>query len=323
MLLRGYCMEKQLGEILGCNVQIAKIDKLTSLPIFMSIRKIDIIKIANQSFALVDISEESTLTVSAMKKQCQKYEEELQMPVAYKLEIDSIAMRNVLIKNGICFISLPGNIYLPFLGVVLQDVHKKKSIKIDKMMPATQMLFLELLYQDSDAGYMKSEAARRLNLTKTSITRATAQLKSMGLIMQRKWGTEINIVRNYPRREYFEKARSYLINPVQRIIEVKKEENIFNLFVAGETALSSHSSLNPPEISEFAMYKGSDVVEQLQLTDSRYEEKESCMRVQLWKYNPAYFAKDGKVDMISLACSLADMDDERIEMSIEEMLEEL
>ncbi|MBD5473468.1 MAG: hypothetical protein HDR20_11430 [Lachnospiraceae bacterium] len=144
-------MEKQLEEILSRNVQIAKIDKLTSLPIFMSIRKIDIIKIAKQSFALVDISEERTLTVSAMKKQCQKYEEELQMPVAYKLEIDSIAMRNVLIKNGICFISLPGNICLPFWGVVLQDVHKKKSIKIDKMMPATQMLFLELLYSDSSS----------------------------------------------------------------------------------------------------------------------------------------------------------------------------
>ncbi len=77
------------------------------------------------------------------------------------------------------------------------------------MMPSTQMVFLELLYQANDEGFLKSEVATRLNLTKTSITRASAQLESMGLILQRKSGKEITIVRNYSRKEYYDKARKY------------------------------------------------------------------------------------------------------------------
>ena len=47
------------------------------------------------------------------------------------------------------------------------------------------------------------------------------------------------------------------------------------------------------------------------------------MKVQLWKYNPSYFAREGRVDPVSLACTFKGNEDERIEMSIEELLEEL
>ena len=98
--------------------------------------------------------------------------------------------------NGRCFsygdfywkdaVDLPGNVFLPFMGIVLQDVYRKQLVKADKMMPATQMVFLELLYMDDEDSVLKSEVANKLNLTKTSITRATAQLEEMGLIRQMK-----------------------------------------------------------------------------------------------------------------------------------------
>lgn len=52
----------------------------------------------------------------------------------------------------------------------------------------------------------------------TSLTRTTAQLKEMDLIMENKSGTEIGVMRNCPRKEYFDRARKYLISPVQKII---------------------------------------------------------------------------------------------------------
>ena len=45
--------------------------------------------------------------------------------------------------------------------------------------------------------------------------------------------------------------------------------------------------------------------------------------MQLWKYNPSYFAREGRVDPVSLACTFKGNEDERIEMCIEELLEEL
>jgi len=316
-------MKKQLEQYFGCEVKIREYKNKLSLPIFMTMRDIAMVEIYGVNFAIVDVVKETELSVATMKKQKAKYEEALQCPVAYKVAINSVSMRNALVKNGVSFVDLPGNVFLPFMGIVLQDVYRKQLVKADKMMPATQMVFLELLYMNDEESALKSEVANKLNLTKTSITRATAQLEEMGLIEQIKSGTEISIKRNCSRKEYYENAKAYLINPVQKVITVMRQEATFESFDAGETALSQFSDLNPPRIGECAIYKGEEVIDQLEIVDVRYEDQDDCLNVQLWKYNPSYFAREGRVDPVSLACTFKGNEDERIEMCIEELLEEL
>lgn len=316
-------MKKQLEQYFGCEVKIEEYKNKLPLPIFMTMRDITMVEVYGVNFAIIDVIKETELSVASMKKQKAKYEEAMQCPIAYAVAIDSVAMRNALVKNGVSFIDMPANIFLPFLGVILQDIYRKQLVRTDKMMPATQMVFLELLYMDDDKSALKSEVANKLNLTKTSITRATAQLEEMGLIQQSKSGTEISIRRNCSRKDYYENAKDYLINPVQRVITIMRYEEIFEMFSAGETALSQMSELNPPRIEECAIYKGEEVIDQLEIVDPRHEDWDDCLNVQLWKYNPAYFARDGRVDPVSLACTFKGNEDERIEMSIEELLEEL
>ena len=316
-------MKKQLEQYFGCEVKIREYKNKLSLPIFMTMRDIAMAEIYGVNFAIIDVMKEAELSVAAMKKQKAKYEEALQCPVAYQVALNSVSMRNALVKNGVPFVDLPGNIFLPFMGVVLQDVYKKQLVKADKMMPATQMVFLELLYMNDEETALKSEVANKLNLTRTSITRATAQLEEMGLIEQLKSGTEISIKRNCSRHEYYKNAKAYLINPVQKVITIIRQEATFESFGAGETALSQLSELNPPRIEECAIYKGEEVIDQLEIVDARYEDQDDCLNVQLWKYNPSYFARGGRVDPVSLSCTFKENEDERIEMCIEELLEEL
>lgn len=316
-------MKKQLEQYFGCEVKIAEYKNKLPLPIFMTMRDIMMVEIYGVNFAVIDVMKETELSVAAMKKQKVKYEKALQCPVAYEVVLNSVSMRNALVKNGVPFVDLPGNVFLPFMGLVLLDVYHKQFVKADKMMPATQMVFLELLYMDDEESLLKSEVANKLNLTKTSITRATAQLEKMGLIQQIKSGTEITVMRNYSRKEYYENAKAYLINPVQKEITVLRYEATFESFSAGETALSQESELNPPRMEVCAIYKGEEVVDQLEIVDARSEDPDKCLRVQLWKYNPSYFARAGRVDPVSLACTFKGNEDERIEMSIEELLEEL
>ena len=316
-------MKKQLEQYFGCEVKIREYNNKLSLPIFMTMRDIAMVEIYGVNFAIVDVMKEAELSVTAMKKQKAKYEEELQCPVAYQVNLNSVSMRNALVKNRVPFVDLPGNVFLPFMGIVLQDVYRKQLVKADKMMPATQMVFLELLYMNDEESALKSEIANKLNLTKTSITRATAQLEKMGLIEQMKSGTEISIKRNCSRKEYYEKAKAYLINPVQKVITIMRYEATFESFDAGESALSQVSELNPPRIEECAIYKGEEVIDQLEIVDARYEDWDDCLNMQLWKYNPSYFAREGRVDPVSLACTFKGNEDERIEMCIEELLEEL
>lgn len=316
-------MKKQLEQYFGCEVKVTQCKNTLALPIFMTMRDIKLVEFYGVSFALINIIKEPELTIAAMKKQQKKYEEALQCPIAYEMALNSVSMKNALVKNGVPFVDLPGNVFLPFMGIVLRDIYRKQLVKADKMMPATQMVFLELLYMEDEESALKSEVAKKLNLTKTSITRATAQLEEMGLIQQVKSGTEISIKRNHPRKEYYEKAVAYLINPVQKVITIMRYEATFESLSAGETALSQVSELNPPRIEERAIYKGEEVIDQLEIVDARYEDLDACLNVQLWKYNPSYFAKEGRVDPVSLACTFKGNEDERIEMSIEELLEEL
>ena len=119
-----------------------------------------------------------------------------------------------------------------------------------------------------------------------------------------------------------DRARKYMISPVQKIITVKAEEVALIGLIAGEAALSNVTELNPPIIPEKAIYKGAEIVDQLEAVDARFEEQSSCVKLQLWKYGPEYFAKNGAVDPVSLVCSFIGNEDERIEMCIEELLEE-
>ena len=312
-------MKKELEQYFGCEVKIAEYKNKLPLPIFMTMRDIVMVEIYGVTFAIIDVMKETELSVAAMKKQKAKYEEALQCPVAYEVAINNVSMRNALVKSGVPFVNLPGNVFLPFMGIVLQDVYRKQLVKADKMMPATQMVFLELLYMSDEESVLKSEVANKLNLTKTSITRATAQLEEMGLIQQMKSGTEIAIKRNYSRKEYYENAKGYLINPVQKVITIMRYEATFESFSAGETALSQESELNPPRIEERAIYKGEEVVDQLEIVDARSEDPDDCLKIQLWKYNPSYFARERRVDPVSLACTFKGNEDERIEMSIEDI----
>lgn len=313
-------MKQALEQFFGCKVEIKENGKKLSLPVYLAMRPISVVEMNGVRFAVVDITNEPDVSITAMKKQRDKYEEALGCPIAYEVSAGSISARNGMVKNGIAFIDLPGNVYLPFLGIVLLDVYRRKSVRTDRMMPATQMVFLELFYMKDDEYISKSKVAERLNLTKTSLTRATAQLKEMGLIEEKKNGTEIAIKRNLEKHEYFEKAEAYLISPVQQVVTVLKKDMGTPRLMAGETALNRLSELNPPRIEEAALYKGSEKAGQLVPVDARFENPDNCLKLQLWKYNPFLFAEHDTVDPISLICSFRGNEDERIDSCLEEIL---
>ena len=135
-------MKKQLEQYFGCEVKIREYKNKLSLPIFMTMRDIAMVEIYGVNFAIVDVMKESELSVAAMKKQKTKYEEALQYPIAYRVALNSVALRNALVKNGVPFVFLLGNVFLPFVGVVLQDIYRKQLVKADKMMRPHKWCFL-------------------------------------------------------------------------------------------------------------------------------------------------------------------------------------
>lgn len=53
-------------------------------------------------------------------------------------------------------------------------------------------------------------------------------------------------------KDYYNKAKKYLINPVQKVVTVMGLEPNGEMCKAGETALSELSQINPPRMEEYA-----------------------------------------------------------------------
>ena len=313
-----------MQDFFGYSITFSRMDKKLPLPIYLSEREVYEARCEGISFIVVEIKDDEQFTISALKNQLVQYIECTGKNVCFNFPSVTKIERNELLKNKIPFLMIPNQVYLPFLGIVLNDIFKKeKKYSKQKMMPLTQVLFLFLLYQKEDKPILKTEIANRLGITKMSITRASEQLMEMELLHLEKNGRDNFVSRNGMPREYYERAKPFLINPIQKIVCVDSKTIPNELYVAGESALSQLSLLNAPKISDYAISKEILNVQNLELLSEQWDQNDTMCHLQLWKYNPALFAKDGIVDIVSLICSYGNVNeqDERVQMCIDEAME--
>ena len=293
------------------------------LPIYLTAGRV-FCRLSNDtsSFILVKIPENERFGVVAFEKQIRQFSAKFDMPVALGFENITRTQRDSLIERNIPFISESGQLYLPFLGIALSDrfLHSPR-VRTEKMMPVTQALFLYMLYQSNGRPIMKKDAAEAIGATRTSITRASEQLAAMYLISQEMKGKEYYMTLQGAGIEAFESAKPFLINPVQRIITVADKPGYGNYPLSGESALAKHTMLNDPVIPVRAVIKSLISPEQVTEIDIRWEPGKKAVNMELWKYDPCLFMRNGTVDPVSLAMTFENNADERIEGAIEEVLE--
>lgn len=318
-------MQKSIKEAFGLSFDIIQTQAPKGLPFYMSNnRKFYELKSDAITFLVVELSDIDKFGVVALEKQLAKYMEITKMNAAYAFSKLNKVQRDALTGRMIPFVCLPSQIYLPFLGIVLANQFKKeKVILTDRMTPAAQSLFLYFLYCVKDKAVLKKDAADALGLTRTSITRASEQLKALGLINEEAHGKEVRMSASEVGRAYFEQARPYLINPVCQVITVAGNEALQDLPLSGESALSNRSMLNSPRLPIVAVAKNDPMVKKFVITDEKWESSTDLYQVELWKYNPGLFIKDHLVDPVSMLLILQNCQDERVQGELEDYLEEL
>lgn len=254
-------------------------------------------------------------TLPALKKQIKKIQEIENIPVVFSLPAVSSYRRKSLIENKIPFISAR-QIYLPFMGTFLNKEQEPKKA-IEKFMFSTQQLLLLYLYSKKKDFYV-SEATKLLPFTAMTLSRAVKQLETTGLFDVEKDGVNKVIRARYENRELYENAFQYLSSPVRIKGYIPKENITEDMAIAGETALSEKTMLNPGRIVTYAVS-----AKQFDKTDLINEliepEKQVCL--ELWEYSPKQFANGNTADAVSIALSFKDCRDERIEEAVEELLE--
>lgn len=243
------------------------------------------------------------------------------IPVVLILEKMSYRYRERLLKRNIPFVVEGRQIYLPFLGTYLQSrCDDTVAISADELAPAAQVLFLYLVHK-GEREVSSTRAASDLGFTPTTIMRALNQLEQFSLIRTERRGVNrFALMDDESPRMLFEKALGFLQNPVKRVVYISKDDVDDSLLVSGETLLSEMSMLGKPFVDSYATSEITrwSSIGYPELTDCRKE-----VAVELWRYDPRKLSSDSKhVDRLSLALSFKESSDERVSLSVEEMLDE-
>ena len=256
--------------------------------------------------------------VETLKKHLERVKKVADRPVVLVLEQITARQKEYLLREKIAFIVDGKQIYLPFMAAYLQE--RCDAEKSDReILPSAQMLLLYFIYEGAKE-LSTSQAAKDLDLTPTSISRASKQLEEMGTLQSRKIGVQKILFSENSPKELFYKAEKVLLNPVKRTVYVPCEEVKNELLESGYSALAEYSMLNAPGVWCYASER---ISQWNDCMTKDLQDSNSQVAVEMWRYDPRKLSKKKMVDELSLALSLREDADERVEEAVEEMLNDL
>ena len=256
--------------------------------------------------------------LASVKKQITKIQKIEPLPVVIILKNISRGRLQYMLLAHIPFIVPEKQIYLPFMGIALQNKFGAESVWTEQLQPSAQVLFFYYLYQKKKQVYM-SDASKKLGFSAMTVSRAFRQLEHTTFFTTEKEGVQKKLTGKYTMRELYDKMQPYLSSPVRKTIYVDKQVLLSPMRIAGISALSQMSMINPPDIPCYAVNgkkgnpTGTDV-----LIDASAQ-----VKVELWKYAPDILSGNDTVDPLSLAISLKDDPDERIEEAVEILINKI
>ena len=307
-----------LNKVLGVKV-IYKDVEFKHLPNFIATRyRLQLVSMNEQKIIFLYPKTELE-QIELLKKHIARIQKNENLPVVLVLKELSFRQREYLIREKIPFVADGKQIYLPFMAVYLQERCSAEKIPREEILPSAQMLLLHFIYGGAQE-LSTSQAAKDLELTPTSISRASRQLEEMGLLHIRKVGVQRIMQSEESPKTLFQKAGDKLLNPIKRTVYIPKKYVGTDLLESGYSALAEYSMLNEPNVRCYAAER---ISQWKDFTTNSLQNSKAQVAVEMWRYNPRKLSTRNTVDELSLALTLREDADERVEEAVEEMLNKL
>ncbi|MBP5638553.1 MAG: hypothetical protein J6X55_03680, partial [Victivallales bacterium] len=225
-----------------------------------------------------------------------------------------------MMAYGIPFIVPGKGLFLPFLAVALKASMRRRLIAREDFSTYAQLVVLGVLLHKLPPSPSIREVEQAFGCSHPSAVNALQELEQfdLGKKQKRQGMDDQEFCFNQSGRVLWDACQDYLVNPCKRNVGVVEMPAGLHSVKAGANALAERTMLGEalPEtyaVSLTAFRKG------------KYEAippAEADIVLQLWRYRPDVLG-DGVIDPLSLALSLRGESDERVQMAIDEMLEEL
>ena len=304
-----------LNKVLGVKVACEDVD-FKHLPNFIATRyRLQMVSMNEQKMVFLYPKTELE-QIEVLKKHIARIQKNNNLPVVLVLKELSHRQKEYLIREKIPFIVDGKQIYLPFMAVYLQERCSAEKMPREEILPSAQMLLLHFIYGGAQE-LSASQAAKDLELTPTSISRASRQLEEMGLLHIKKVGVQRIMRSEDSPKILFQKAGDKLLNPIKRTVYIQKEFVRTDLPESGYSALAEYSMLNAPNVRCYAAER---ISQWKDVMTNSLQNSQVQVAVDMWRYNPRKLSMRNTVDELSLALALREDADERVEDAVEEML---
>jgi len=313
-------LEMYLKESIDENISIQPWDGKKKLPLFLlELYDFYQAEILGQHCILIEILHEAP-GIDVIKKHMKAINKTVDEHLVFLYKSISWFRRKSLIEHRVPFVVEDGQMYLPFLGLDLKKNVDEPVKKVATFSSSTQLAFLYLLY-NGDMTIYATELAAVLNTSNMTASRILNDLYDVGLLTYEIGGktARSKIYKRIGDPDYYREGSRYLKNPVRKTVYTEK--TVEDVLVAGLEALSMISMINPPQNPVRAISKERlNEIEPYLVKDKDRIADEKLTEIEVWRYNPTLLSKEKCVDLTSLALSLKEINDERVEQALEERL---
>lgn len=310
-----------ITEILGVKVKRKIWEESNKLPYFL---------LDEYMFEAVDLDEckcifvkpkEELAVINRIKKHLIVIQKICNLPIVFELNTITRQKRKSFIENKVPFVVADKQLYLPFMGVALQenyDSESKAILKLEKLLPSAQMILFAFIYGKCQPMYL-SEIAKRFEFTPMSVSRAAKQLTKSGYIKVRSEGRYKILCSDLTPQDLYEKSKPYFINPIRKTVYINKEQIDKSMFKSGLSALSMLGMLNAPHLE---VYGCIEQIKDTVFSDALIDTERQCA-LEFWKYDTTKLSGNSHADILSLAVCFDKDTDERTRLEIEDVLEKV
>lgn len=246
----------------------------------------------------------------------------LQLPIVFLLPACPTYERQRLIDKDVYFVVSEKYVHLPML-LANERVRKTKQAKT--LTPVAQYLLLYHLQIGSIEGMAARDIEDKIPYSYASITLGLTCLEDLGLCKKVTEGSKRKVIHfDMKGMNLWEQAQPFLVNPVEERIYCDSLLSDDSFPECGINALAHYTRLNPdPErtimmsVKQLRNFKSSEAL-------VRPNEFDGNIIIEAWKYPPvtAIGVKAEWVDKLSLAISLREDEDPRVEGEVERLINE-
>lgn len=261
-------------------------------------------------FVVLELRKDKNCTPMQLEQFANRLQGHFGKTIVFLMDPMPTYLRQRLAERGVYFIISGKYAFLPFLFA-----NRKMTDRIPAKLltPSAQYLLLWHLQKNSIEGETARTLEEAIPLPYLTISRAITTMEELGFCEGRREGKTKVVHFSHSGKELWEQALPFMLSPIKEVLYCDSYSG--SAITGGINALSHYTHLNPEKQITIVMTK--DQMKQLYVEG--LNPVEGAVRIEVWKYAP--IVDDGYVDKLSLALSLRDDNDERVQKEVEQMIE--